>query len=91
MTIAVQVHTMSVSITGPSMATRPSRIGSLVRAAPWAMTSVPTPASLEKAPRLMPISMTPMKPPPAACGVEGLADDAGQYYPGHVAEVAEIT
>ena len=69
MTMAVQVQTIKVSKTGPSVASIPSRIGSLVLAAPWAMTSVPTPASLENAPRLMPISMTPRNPPPTAVGV----------------------
>ena len=66
--MAVQVHTINVSKTGPSVARMPSRMGSLVLAAPCAMTSVPTPASFEKAPRLMPISITPRKPPPTALG-----------------------
>ena len=54
MTNAVAEQTSRVSMIGPNMATKPSRIGSRVRAAPWAMASVPMPASLEKAPRRTP-------------------------------------
>ena len=68
MTMAVQVQTIKVAKTGPNVASIPSRIGSLVFAAPWAMTYVPTPASLENAPRLMPSSMTPRNPPLTAVG-----------------------
>ena len=49
----VMEQTTSVSIIGPSMATRPSRTGSLVMAAPWAIDSVPMPASLENAARFI--------------------------------------
>ena len=65
MASAVQVQTTSVSMNGPTMATRPSRIGSCVRAAPCASASVPMPASLENAPRCTPIRMTVPSAPPA--------------------------
>ena len=55
----------SVSMTGPHIATRPSRIGSLVLAAPWAIASVPMPASLEKAARRTPVTMTVPRTHPA--------------------------
>ena len=41
------------------MATNPSRTGSLVRVAEWAMEAVPMPASLEKTPRRMPLHHYP--------------------------------
>ena len=64
---AVQVQTIRVSITGPIIATVPSRIGCAVLAVPWAIDSVPMPASLEKAPRRTPIKITaPIEPPAAA-------------------------
>ena len=44
---AVAEQTSKVSMMGPSMATKPSRMGTRVRAAPWASASVPMPASLE--------------------------------------------
>ena len=48
------VHTISVSITGPIIATRPDLIGSLFFDAPIAITSVPIPASFENAALLNP-------------------------------------
>ena len=61
---AVNEQTIKVSIAGPSIATNPSRIGSLVFAAPWAIGAVPIPASLEKAPRLIPNKINPPTTPP---------------------------
>ena len=61
----VMVQTISVSIIGPSIATKPSRIGSLVLAAPWAIASVPMPASFEKAARRTPVEITAPSTPPA--------------------------
>ncbi len=64
---AVAVQMISVSIIGPTIATRPSLTGSRVRAAPCAMDSVPIPASLENAPRRTPVAITvPIAPPAAA-------------------------
>ena len=64
MIIAVIEQTIIVSIKGPSMATKPSRTGSLVFAAPCAIVSVPVPASLEKRPLLTPtIIIVPIAPP----------------------------
>ena len=61
---AVIVQTTNVSIAGPSIATKPSRTGSLVLAAPCAMGAVPIPASLEKAARWAPtIMIDPTAPP----------------------------
>ena len=56
---------MIVSISGPSIATKPSLIGSLVFAAPWAIVSVPEPASLENRPLLTPRVITEPIAPPA--------------------------
>ncbi len=61
---AVKVHTTKVSIAGPNMATKPSRTGSSVFDAPWAIGAVPMPASLENAPRLIPNKINPPKTPP---------------------------
>ena len=61
----VILQTIKVSIIGPSIATSPSLTGSLVIAVPCAMDSVPMPASLENAARLMPVIMTTPKAPPA--------------------------
>ena len=64
-------HTKIVSINGPSIATKPSLTGSLVLAAPCAKTSVPKPASLEKAALLIPCLITsPIKPPTTASPVK---------------------
>ena len=62
-TIAVIKHTMMVSMKGPIIATRPSRTGSSVFAAAWAMAALPRPASLEKEERLIPHTSTPTNPP----------------------------
>ena len=48
-TIPVTEQTRIVSINGPSIATKPDRIGSFVLDAPIAITSVPIPASFENA------------------------------------------
>ena len=53
-TNAVMEQTRIVSMNGPSMATKPSRTGSVVLAAPWARASVPSPASFENTARLIP-------------------------------------
>ena len=52
--IAVIEQTRIVSMNGPSIATKPSRIGSVVLAAPCAKASVPSPASFENTARLIP-------------------------------------
>lgn len=53
------------------MATKPSRIGSLVFAAPCAIGAVPSPASFEKAARRTPvIIMAPSDPPKTALPVK---------------------
>ena len=57
MTRAVMEQTTMVSMKGPSMATAPSRIISLVRAAAWAMGADPSPASLLNTPRATPFWM----------------------------------
>ncbi len=58
------VQMIRVSMNGPSMATTPSRIGSSVLAAAWAMGAEPWPDSLENSPRLMPqVSMNTKVPP----------------------------
>ena len=55
---------------GPIMATTPSRTGSEVRAAEWAMAAEPRPASLENAPRVTPVTRIAIRPPqPAALSV----------------------
>ena len=59
------VQTINVSTKGPNMATKPSRTGSFVLAAPCAIDSVPMPASLLYAPRLTPYKMTAKIDPPA--------------------------
>ena len=56
------------------MATNPSRTGSFVFAAAWAIGALPSPASLEKAALLTPHviaynTVAPAKPPVAAVGV----------------------
>ena len=53
-TSAVIVQTTSVSMNGSSPATTPSRTGSSVFAALWAMGAEPCPASFEKSARFMP-------------------------------------
>lgn len=55
-----------VSINGPIIATIPSRTGSSVFAAAWAIAALPNPASFENAARVTPITATPIKPPNAA-------------------------
>src|SRR5690606_38763868 len=65
-TRAVIKHTMTVSMKGSNMATSPSRTGSFVFAAAWAMADEPNPASLEKEARLTPQTSTPTAPPKAA-------------------------
>ena len=54
MTSEVSVQTMIVSMNGSRPATIPSRTGSLVLAAEWAMGEEPCPASLENKARFMP-------------------------------------
>ena len=51
---------------GPSIATSPSLTGSVVLAAPWAMVSVPNPASFENSPLRTPITIMAPKAPPMA-------------------------
>ena len=69
-TIAVIVHTTIVSMNGSIMATRPSRTGSLVMAAPWAISDVPKPASFEKSALRIPAIITaPTAPPMTASPV----------------------
>jgi len=68
--IAVIEQISSVSIAGSSIPTSPSRTGSRVFAAPCAIASVPIPASLEKAPRLIPFEITTPSAPPAAASPE---------------------
>jgi hypothetical protein len=65
-TRAVKVQTTMVSINGPSIAIKPSRIGSLFLEAPWTIGAVPIPASLEKAALLAPVMITAPTTPPAA-------------------------
>ena len=66
MTKAVSEQTTIVSMKGPSIATRPSRTGSFVFAAPCASGAVPSPASFEKAARRTPIIIACWKPIPIA-------------------------
>ena len=54
MTRAVIVHTRIVSMKGSRPATTPSRTGSSVLAAEWAIGAEPCPASEENKARLMP-------------------------------------
>ena len=61
---AVSVHTKSVSIAGPNIATNPSFIGEFVLAAPWAIGAIPIPASFEKAPLRIPNIINEPKTPP---------------------------
>ncbi len=64
---AVNVHTKPESMEGAIMATKPSRTGSVFLDAPCIIEAVPTPASLTKAARLAPMTMTePAKPPAPA-------------------------
>ena len=65
MTSPVIVQMTRVSMNGPSMATMPSRTGSSVLAAAWAMGAEPWPDSLENSPRFTPQVSMKMKPPPA--------------------------
>ena len=58
----------SVSNTAAVMEIRPWCTGSGVSAAAAAMGAVPTPASLEKTPRLTPAWTAPSRPPKAARG-----------------------
>ena len=69
----VIVQTMIVSMNGSSNETMPSRTGYFVLAAECAIAAEPTPASLENAARLKPITSTPMKPPQAALGLKALS------------------
>ena len=64
MIIAVIEHTTIVSINGPNIATSPSLTGSVVLAAPWAIVSVPVPASFENMPLRTPIIIKLPKAPP---------------------------
>ena len=64
MTKAVMVQIMIVSIKGSIMATSPSRTGSLVIAAPWAISEVPNPASFENNARRTPAMITDPTAPP---------------------------
>ena len=74
MASAVSVQISPESIEGPSMATSPSRTGSLFFEAPCIMEAVPTPASLTSAARRTPVRaivmMEPMPPPSAPRGVK---------------------
>jgi len=70
-TIAVIVQTIIVSINGSIIATNPSRTGSLVLAAPCAISEVPNPASFEKSALLTPAIITdPTAPPITASPVK---------------------
>ena len=70
-TIAVIVHTTIVSMKGSIMATSPSLTGSLVRAAPWAISDVPSPASFENKALRIPATITaPTAPPITASPVK---------------------
>ena len=66
---------MTVSTKGSSSATMPSRTGSSVRAAEWAMAAEPVPASLLKAARRKPWISTPTKPPTPASQEKALGHD----------------
>ena len=69
-TMAVMVHTTIVSMNGSIIATRPSRTGSFVMAAPWAISDVPNPASFENNARRTPATITaPTAPPMTASPV----------------------
>ena len=63
---AVRVHIIIVSNIGPVIAIKPCLTGWLVFAAPCIKASVPIPASLLKAPLLMPVKITPTRPPATA-------------------------
>ena len=63
---------MIVSMKGPIIATIPSRTGSSVFAAEWAIAALPSPASLEKAARFIPRIMTPTAPPKIAFLVKAI-------------------
>ena len=65
-TIAVKVQTSIVSINGPNIATKPSRIGSSFLDWPWYIGALPKPASLENIALRTPIITRPQKPPVAA-------------------------
>jgi hypothetical protein len=72
-TSVVSVQTTSVSMNGSRPATTPSRTGSSVFAAEWAMGADPWPASFEKSARFMPQrnakpAVPPKKAPWASVG-----------------------
>jgi amino acid carrier protein len=69
-TDAVIKHTTMVSINGPTIATIPSRTGSSVLAAEWAIDADPTPPSLLNTARLIPVTGTPTNPPYKAAGAK---------------------
>ena len=63
------VQMMNVSRNTPNACTRPCSTGWLTAAVAAAFGTEPSPASLEKSPRLIPfITVAPNKPPPAATG-----------------------
>ena len=64
MTNAVAVHTMIVSMKTPRDWMRPWRTGCETVAVAAAFGAVPCPASLEKRPRLVPLIIAAMMPPP---------------------------
>ena len=66
-TRAVMLQITTVSMKGSSSETKPSRTGSIVEAAEWAIGAEPQPASLLKAARRKPWIKTPAKPPAPAC------------------------
>ncbi len=60
---AVKVHIIKVSNIGPVIAIKPCFTGFDVLAVPCISASVPIPASLLNAPLLIPVKITPIKPP----------------------------
>ena len=67
---AVIVQMTTVSMNGSKMATKPSETGRRVLTVECAIGAEPRPASLEKAARVIPTTMTPRKPPMTPSGVK---------------------
>ena len=70
---AVIEQTITVSMKGSSIATKPWVSGSRVLTTEWAIEDEPIPASFEKAARRKPSTTTPRTPPVAPFGVNASA------------------
>ena len=76
---------INVSTNGPIPATTPSRMGSFVLAAAWAMAADPSPASFEKHARFNPHvnaihTDTPAQAPVSATGVNAEVTIRARYF-----------